>query len=171
MGGRIGLTALLALAVAISPGQAGDRVFGAGVSTPDTLLVSALLATPDAFVGDTVRVEGLAVAVCEHRGCWVDIASDVEGEVVRVKVPDGEIVFPPEILGQRITAEGTWTANQLDLETTRMVCEREARSEGKDLDPASVTECRTLYQISGTGAVVHGEAAGDTPRDTPGDGA
>ena len=74
--------------------------------------------------------------------------------MVRVKVKDGEIVFPPEILGNTIIAEGVWTANQLDLESTKIVCERDAKAEGKTFDPASVTECMTLYQITGAGAVV-----------------
>ncbi len=130
------------------------KVFGAGLTGEETMLVSTLLADPDAYVGKTVRVSGIAVGVCAHRGCWVNIASDVEGDVVRVKVTDGEIVFPPEIMGDVITAEGVWTANKLDLETTKQVCSHKASEEGKPFDPDSVTECMTLYQITGTGAVV-----------------
>ena len=60
--------------------------------------------------------------MCAHRGCWINLASDVEGQTVRVKVKDGEIVFPPEIMGDMVIAEGVWTANQLDMETTKQVC-------------------------------------------------
>jgi hypothetical protein len=84
----------------------------------------------------------------------VNIASDQEGQTVRVKVNDGEIVFPAEIVGEQVVAEGVWTSNQLDLETTRKVCANDAEKHGKAFDPESVTECMTLYQISGTGAVV-----------------
>jgi hypothetical protein len=131
-----------------------DVVYGKGVAGTDTVLVSTLLANPDAYVGKTIRVQGTAVAVCAHRGCWVNIASDVEGETVRVKVKDGVIVFPPEMVGDTVLAEGVWTANELDLETTKMVCENEAKEKGEDFDPESVTSCMTLYQLSGTGAVV-----------------
>ncbi len=134
--------------------QVEGRVFGEGVSKPDTVLVSALLANPDAYVGKVVRVEGVAVGVCAHRGCWVNVASDVEGDMVRLKVTDGEIVFPPEILGDIITAEGVWTANKLDLETTKKVCSHKADEKGEKFDPDSVTSCMTVYQISGTGAIV-----------------
>lgn len=135
------------------------RVFGAGVSAPDTVLVSQILANPDAYVGKVVRVQGIAVDVCANRGCWVNIASDAEGDVVRLKVTDGEIVFPVEIMGDVITAEGVWTANKLDLETTKMVCAHEAESKGEAFDPNSVTSCKTLYQITGTGAIVVPAAA------------
>ena len=64
-----------------------------------------------------------------------------------------EIVFPPGMLGDMVVAEGVWTANKLDLETTKKVCEHEAKEKGEKFDPNSVTSCMTLYQLTGTGAV------------------
>jgi len=139
---------------AVAVADQSDQVYGKGVAATDTVLVSTLLAHPADYVGQTIRVKGTAVGVCEHRGCWVNLASDVEGETVRVKVKDGEIVFPAEIMGETVLAEGVWTANELDLETTKKVCANEAKHTGEDFDPAKVTSCRTLYQLSGTGAVV-----------------
>jgi hypothetical protein len=135
-------------------GEIEGKVFGKGVSAPDTMLVSELLGNPEAYIGKTVRVKGTAVGVCAHRGCWVSIASDQEGETVRVKVKDGVIVFPPEITGDMVIAEGVWTANELTMEQTKKVCEAQARKEGKEFNPEEVTTCMTLYQITGTGAVV-----------------
>jgi hypothetical protein len=140
---------------------AGEKVFGAGVSAPDTLLISDLLSQPDSYVGKTVRVQGTVVGLCKHRGCWINLASDNEGEVVRIKVQDGVIVFPPEILGEMVIAEGEWTANKLDLETTKKYCAAKANQAGEEHDPAQVTSCMTLYQVSGTGAVL--VAAKDGP--------
>ena len=154
LGGAISALDSFAGPAATDPDGGRDRTFGAGVSAADTVLVSRILANPDAYVGKVVRVTGIAVDVCANRGCWVNIASDTEGEVIRLKVTDGEIVFPVEIMGDVITAEGVWTANQLDLETTKMVCSREAEAKGEAFDPNSVTACKTLYQITGTGAVV-----------------
>jgi hypothetical protein len=130
------------------------KVYGEGVSAPDTMLVSQLLASPETYIGKTVRVKGTAVGVCAHRGCWINIASDTEGETVRVKVQDGVIVFPAEIVGDVVVAEGVWTANELTMEQTKEVCAAQAREEGKDFEEGEVTSCMTLYQISGTGAVV-----------------
>lgn len=150
---RILLVTLLAVLVAGGAVAGEGKTFGKGVAAADTVKVSDLMANPDAWVGKTIRVQGKAVGVCEHRGCWVNLASDVEGQVVRVKVKDGEIVFPPEILGDMVVAEGVWTANQLDMETTKKVCEAEAKKKGEKFDANSVTSCMTLYQLSGTGAV------------------
>jgi len=157
--GTISAPAAFAGPTAAAQDEAKAQVFGAGVSAADTVLVSRILASPDSYVGKVVRVQGIAVDVCAHRGCWVSIASDKEGDVVRLKVTDGEIVFPVAIMGDMITAEGVWTANQLDLETTKMVCSHEAQAKGEAFDPDSVTSCKTLYQITGTGAVVRPAAA------------
>lgn len=151
---NLGVILTLATMLAAGTALAGEpKTYGKGVAGADTVKVSDLLASPDAWVGKTIRVQGRAVGVCEHRGCWVNLASDVEGQTVRVKVKDGEIVFPPEMLGDMVIAEGVWTANQLDLETTKKVCENEAKKKGEAFDAASVTSCMTLYQLSGTGAV------------------
>lgn len=163
------LALILVGAVAAMNAQAGPaevgtdtgkaKVYGAGVSAADTVMVSAIMANPDAYVGKVVRVQGVAVDVCAHRGCWVNISSDTEGQVVRLKVTDGEIVFPVAIKGDVITAEGVWTANKLDLETTKAMCAYEAEQKGENFDPNSVTSCKTLYQITGSGAVVVPAAA------------
>lgn len=157
-------------AAASATEMAGAKVFGAGVTGTELVQVSHLLAHPTDYVGKTVRVEGLAVGVCQHRGCWVDISSDKEGETVRLKVTDGVIVFPPEIMGDVITAEGVWTANQLDLETTKLVCAHEAESKGEKFDPNTVTSCMTLYQITGTGAVVRKAPASTGTSNSDGSG-
>ena len=127
--------------------------WGAAISEGEFTPVSVILADPDAYVGKKVRIEGTAVAVCEHRGCWFNVASDVEGEVLRFKVEDGEMVFPMEIVGETMRGEGVFVANELDLETTKKICANEAEVAGKEFDPASVTTCRTVYQVTGTGAV------------------
>lgn len=150
---RVCVIVLLLLVSGSSLAADGGQIFGKGVALPDTVKVSDLMADPDAYVGKTIAVTGTAVGVCEHRGCWVNLASDQEGQTVRVKVKDGEIVFPPEILGDTVTAQGVWIANTLDLETTKKVCAHRAGEKGENFNPDSVTECMTLYQLSGTGAV------------------
>ena len=148
------LVSMLVLAAAGSA-LAGEKVYGKGVTGTEVVKVSDLLATPDAYIGKTLRVKGMAVGVCAHRGCWINIAGDKEGQTVRLQVQDGVIVFPPEIVGDEVIAEGVWTANDLTLEQTKEVCAAEARKQGNaDYDPDSVTTCKTLYALSGTGAVV-----------------
>ncbi len=148
------MVVMAVLALSVGALVAKEQIFGEGISSTETMKVSELLADPDKYVGETVRVQGTAVAVCKHRGCWVSIASDVDGEFVRFKVKAGVIVFPPEIMGETLIAEGVWTANKLDLETTKKLCANEAKNAGEEFDASEVTNCRTLYQITGVGAKV-----------------
>ncbi len=150
---------LLLIASAAVAGDPG-KIFGKGVSAPDTVLISDVLSHPEAYVGKTIRVTGTAVGVCKHRGCWVALASDQEGESLRVKVKDGEIVFPPEIIGETVTAEGVWTSNIVSLKPAEPKHASKHVAEAGEEKPACATEgasCKTVYQLSGTGAVVVGE--------------
>jgi hypothetical protein len=157
-------TALFVLSTAASAEEL-PKTYGKGISGSDTTLVSRILATPGAFVGKPVCVEGTVVGVCARRGCWMEIASDKETETIRVKVTDGQIVFPMALMGERVRVEGVFAANKLDLDTTKRICEGQAKEAGKEFNPASVTECMTLYQISGTGAVLLEHAAAVAPAD------
>jgi hypothetical protein len=136
--------ALLLLAVAAVPAAAKEKIYGRGVAAGEVTPISTILAHPDQYAGKTLIIEGTAVAVCAHRGCWVTLASDVEGETLRVKVEDGVIVFPKEIVGEKVRAQGVFTANK--VEDTAKKCD--ATREG---EPA--VQCVTVYQLSATGAV------------------
>ena len=149
------ITVLVLLALPLSAAARDlPAVYGEGVGDGPVVPISTVLAHPDSFAGKTVKVAGTAVAVCEHRGCWVELASDKEGQTLRVKVEDGVIVFPREILGHRVVAQGTFLVHKLDLETTRKVCSRQAEKKGEHFDPSSVHECMKVYQLHATGAAL-----------------
>jgi hypothetical protein len=165
MRGKIMITGLL-LAASVSwagGAVAAEQTYGKGVSAPDTILVSELLASPAAHLGQTVRVEGTVVGVCKKRGCWVDLASDQPFQKITVKVDDGVIVFPPELMGQTLRAEGLLEAVPLSYENACAYLESEASCQGETFDKKSVPEEGiTIYRIQGTGAVV--TAAGKTEK-------
>jgi hypothetical protein len=165
MHGKIMVTGLL-LAASLSwtgGAVAAEQVYGKGVSAPDTILISELLANPDSHLGKTVRVEGTVVGVCKKRGCWVDLASDKQFQKITVKVEDGVIVFPPELMGDTLRAEGLLEAVPLSYEHACAYLESEASCQGEAFDKNSVPkEGITLYRIQGTGAVV--SATGKTEK-------
>jgi hypothetical protein len=141
--------------LATSSLRAEERTYGKGVSEPeDLLLISELLADPAEYLDETVRVRGPVVGVCKKRGCWMELASDAEFQSIQIKVEDGEIVFPLEILGNVAIAEGVFTALPLTLEQTRNYLKHETECQGGTFDVDSVKEPMTLYRIQGTGALV-----------------
>jgi len=149
------LALILALAVAGPAPAAEGTVYGTGVSRTEVVEISALLDHPEAYVGKTVRVQGLVTDVCPRRGCWIDIAGDREFEKLRLKVDDGVIVFPMEVKGKRVVAEGVFTKIDLTRGEALEQARRHAEERGETFDPARAGDvAAAVYQIQGTGAVV-----------------
>jgi hypothetical protein len=156
------LTSFVAAVLMLGTGAfaaAGDppagKVFGRGVSAADTILVSDLLAHAEDHLGETVRVEGPVVGCCKKRGCWIEIASDQEFQTILLKVDDGEIVFPVEIVGETAVVEGVLEGVPMSYEQACAYLEHEAQCQGQEFDKTSVpAEGITFYRIKGTGAVV-----------------
>jgi hypothetical protein len=143
------------LGSALAPALAVEgKLYGKPLSGSEITLISDLLETPDRYVGETVRVEGLVTRVCEKRGCWISLASDQEFQELRIKARDGVIVFPVQARGKKAVAEGVFTKIELDMEQTLRQKQHHAEEHGEAFDPASVTEPTVYYQINVTGAVI-----------------
>jgi hypothetical protein len=124
------------------PVLADETKLGAGVSLKDATPIATILAAPDDFVGKTIRVDGVATAVCEDMGCWMSIASEADAEkTIRVKVEDGVIVFPMSAKGKKVSAEGVWEVVG-------------ASGHGDHPAPAPDPNAPKRYQLKGTGAII-----------------
>jgi Domain of unknown function (DUF4920) len=138
------MKALLAIGVLalVAPLVAGETRLGAGVSLKDSTAVKALVEQPAAYVGKTLRVDGVATAVCSAMGCWMAVAAegDEKGATVRIKVDDGVIVFPMTAKGRKVSAEGVFEA---------VGGNAKAREAAGEAAKASQT-----YQLKATGAVI-----------------
>ncbi len=132
--------------------QEGGEKYGKGLSLTDTTLISEILSKPDQFVGKTLMVKGRIVDVCEKRGCWIALAGDKPHQTLRIKVRDGEIVFPLEAKGKMAVAEGVFQKFELSKEQVIKQKKHHAEEHGESFDPATVTGPETYYQIKGSGA-------------------
>lgn len=134
---------ILLLAVALI--KAEEKKFGKPITLKEKTSVSTILADPAKFDGKKVLVEGKIVDVCQEMGCWLDVACTKEGEKIRVKVKDGEIVFPKNGKGKTVLVEGV--VSKVDTKTAM---------EHKDKKESEKDDCTTdaVYQIKGLGAVI-----------------
>jgi hypothetical protein len=130
------------------------KAYGKPLTGTDVTKISELHASPDEYLGQTVRVEGLVTGVCEMRGCWMTLASDQEFQDIRIKVADGVIVFPMTAKGRHAVAEGVFTKIEMTLEETIAYKKHHAEVHGEEFDPASITEPLVYYQIKAMGAVI-----------------
>ena len=139
----------LGLLAFVAPLGAGETKLGTGVNLKETTPIKALVEQPAAYVGKTVRIDGVATAVCTHMGCWMAVAaegteSNDKGATVRLKVDDGVIVFPVTAKGRKVSAEGVFEAVGATAES------RDAAGEHAKHDPKASQQ----YQLKATGAII-----------------
>lgn len=148
-------TLFIVLALLISTSFAGDgKKYGKDITLKEKTKVSDILANPEKYVGKKVLIEGPVVDVCDKRGCWIDVGSDKQFEKIKVKVKDGEIVFPMEEKGKDAVVEGEVYKISLTKEQALERAKEEAKEHGTKFDPSSVTGPVTFYQIKGIGAEI-----------------
>lgn len=150
------LSVLVLCVALLLPGSVWAKTFGAGVTLSDVTPVSAILDAPQDYVGKTVKVAGLIVDVCSGRGCWLAVAGDRPYEQLRVKVTDGEIVFPLEARGREGEMEGVVEVFELTREEVIARRKHHAEERGETFDPASVTVGETVVRLRGLGAEIPG---------------
>ena len=141
------LMMMAALALAMGGAVAEEKI-GAGVKLNEATPIGAVVKAPKEYVGKTIRIDGVATAVCEEMGCWMAVSeSDKKGApTIRLKVEhEGQVVFPMSAKGKRVSAEGVFEAiGATDAHG------KEAASEHAKHDPVASTG----YQIKATGAVI-----------------
>ncbi len=144
------------LAAPALAGECAKTSYGAGVTLAESTPISSLLERPDAWAGKTVRVEGTVAEVCEKAGCWLELRAEEAGQSLRVKVKDGEIVFPTAARGRRASAEGTFETKQLDRAAYLRWAKHLAEEQGRPFDEASIVGDGPFpfHQIAGRGAEI-----------------
>jgi hypothetical protein len=141
------LVLIAALALGMSAAAADEKI-GAGVTLTEATPIAAIVKAPQDYVGKTIRVDGVATAVCQSMGCWMAVAESDQKDAptVRLKVEhEGAIQFPMSAKGRRVSAQGIFSAIGGDDEHGKEAASEHARHDAK----ASKT-----YQITATGAVI-----------------
>jgi len=145
---------MLALCLAaVQSAVASEEKFGAGVTLKTATPVATLLASPKDYVGKIVRVDGVIVAVCEMAGCWMELrdekADAATAKTIRLKVKDGEMVFPVAAKGKKASVEGVFEPVSPDM-AKEYAMDADKAKPGSDMKAQVPT-----YQIKGTGAIIY----------------
>lgn len=148
------ILSILLFSIGFSFAQTDDANLGAEITLTEKTKISDILADPEAYLDQTVLVEGEILDVCPMMGCWMEIKSDDGEEMIKVKVKDGEIVFPMEAKGKTALVEGTVYKLELTQEKAIQHFEHVAEEKGEEFDPSTITGPMTIYQIKGLGAVI-----------------
>jgi hypothetical protein len=149
------LLALVAIpALADEACEAGR--YGAGVTLTERTPIAAILDDPESWLGRSVAVAGEVTAVCERMGCWMEIRAEESGRALRVKVKDGEIVFPLAAKGRPAVAQGVVEKVEMSRAQYFAYREHEAAETGAAFDPASLGEGESfeVVRLRGAGAEI-----------------
>lgn len=143
------IIAVLLFAGALLP--AAEK-FGKELTLKSPTPVATLLDSPEKFVGKTVQVKGKVTEVCEMMGCWMQIAEAERS--IRIKVKDGEIMFPKTAPGRTAVAEGVLKKIEMTQKQAVAWAKHEAEERGQKFDESKIKSGKTMYQIDGSGAVL-----------------
>ncbi|MFA5300463.1 MAG: DUF4920 domain-containing protein [Lutibacter sp.] len=138
----------------VSFAQTAEK-YGNKLTLKEKTPISTLFKNPEKYIGKIVQVEGIIVNVCEKRGCWIEISSDKEFEKIRFKVEDGVIVFPMDVKGKNIIAEGVFAELVLTKEELIEQGKHHAKEHGTLFNPNSITKGKSEYTLRGLGANVN----------------
>ena len=155
---KITITIILAL-IFINLSFANDSKinlfkFGKPITLNNVTSISQILGTPLEFLGDTVLVNGTITDVCKKRGCWIEITGDSSLQSIKVKVKDGEIVFPLSSKNSNATVQGVVEQLVFTKKEVLRMEKHQAEEQGTEFDPTTITEGKTIFRIRGIGAVI-----------------
>ncbi len=130
--------------------------YGKGISLTEKTLWSKVMEAPEKYEGKQVLLAGTIVEVCPKRGCWVNLSGDKEFETVKVKVKDGEIVFPLSATGNEALVEGIVEKLELTKKQAINYKAHQAEEKGTAFDSTTVTGPLTIWRLKGLGAEIKG---------------
>lgn len=145
---------LIAILLLSFASMAEVLTFGKAIDEKIKVKISTILATPNNYLNKNVTVEGTIIGVCSHRGCWMELASDAKFEKIRIKVRDGDMVFPLHAKGRQALATGKLKEIKLSLKQTKSYKMSLAKRSGETLEVENITSPMTIYQLSPIGVKI-----------------
>ena len=119
--------------------------------------VDKLIDNKNDYMNSIVKVEGVIEEVCPMRGCWLRVVGESDYNKIRIKVKDGDIVFPLSSKGRKVVAEGQFSVLTLNKKQAKNWKKHLAAEKGIDIDTANIllTDSDHFeYRLSTSGAEI-----------------
>ncbi|KZN56272.1 DUF4920 domain-containing protein [Pseudoalteromonas luteoviolacea] len=115
------------------------KTYNGGADMSKITPISTLLSNAQRYTTEPATIKGTVTRVCQKRGCWMQLASDKKFQTLRVKVRDGDMVFPMTAQGKTAFATGTLKVHPLTLEQTNQ------RRKAQNLGPVDTPQVLHLF--------------------------
>ena len=135
-----------------------DGLYGSKITLADFQTIDDLLASPKQFIGQNVKITGEIIEVCPMRGCWISVKNNSSDKNIRVKVTDGQIVFPLSAKGKQVDVQGEFAQLEFSEEQARKWKVHLEREKGININPEDVQISESdlvEYRIVGKGAEIY----------------
>jgi len=116
-----------------------------------------LISNKDVFINKEVKIRGLVNEVCPMRGCWLEVVDENGIDKLRIKVTDGDIVFPLSAKGRSIEAEGQFSILTLNKQQAKNWKKHLAVEKGIEIDTSEIILSQNdyfEYRLNTTGAKI-----------------
>ena len=94
--------------------------YGSLIDLKEYNQIQKLINNADEYLNTNVLISGKILEVCPMRGCWIRVQDIDSDSNIRVKVTDGEIVFPLSSKGKQVDVQGTFIKLIFSEEQARM---------------------------------------------------
>ena len=86
-----------------------DGNYGKAITLTTKQTIHELVSNENQYLNKDILISGEILEVCPMRGCWIKINDKSSDYNLRVKVTDGEIVFPLSSKGKYADIQGKFT--------------------------------------------------------------
>lgn len=126
-----------------------NQFFGEQISVDQAISYNDLLAKMENSDSLNVKVTGEVSAVCQKKGCWMNIVSDQEGKPeMFVKFKDYGFFMPLNIMGRKVVMDGYAFRSVTSVEELRHYAEDDGKSK-EEIEAITEPEEELKFMASG----------------------
>ena len=132
-------------------------IYGNLSSAIDIKNIDELISNKSLYINKKVKVRGIINEVCPMRGCWLEVVDENEINKLRIKVKDGDIVFPLSAKGRKVEAEGQFSILTLNKQQAKNWKKHLAAEKGIEIDTTDIILSQSdyfEYRINTNGAKI-----------------
>jgi Domain of unknown function (DUF4920) len=128
----------------------GEKIDAKGAVAYDAVLPK-LKQLKDADKIENIKVTGTVNAVCQAKGCWMNIASEKGETPMLVKFKDYAFFMPKDLAGKKVVMQGYAFKEVTDIATLRHFAEDEGKSKE---DIAKINKPKEEYKFMASGVLI-----------------
>lgn len=151
MKAKLILAALFFLSTLAVQAQSGDQTFGEAFAPKKVMKYDKFVKKLDKTGSVDAVVKGKVEAVCQMKGCWMNIVSDETGETTMVKFKDYGFFVPMDITGQTVIMKGHGYKEETSVDELRHLAEDAGKSKA---EVEAITKPKEAFKFLATGVIL-----------------